>query len=218
MFLSTYGEHFSMHSKEEQTKLFYTANWMTTFFNWVPAKKNKGLILQVIPRFVEGSNVKYVTGSGQTTATKDRVFLYESEGNVKPFQRGRDRKEPGSSLMLEQPASKLASSQSQLSKFKKQRRHRQGGKTASSTDLDGMTSDENCSETASPPSSFTSLIPNTNEADYDLPPNKKKKVFPLSAPSAALLRNKIIAPTPHAESASTARSLATLLIWAAHNS
>jgi hypothetical protein len=169
-FLSTYGEHFSMHSKEEQMKLFYTANWMVTFFNWVPAKKNKGLILQVIPRLVEGSIVKYITGSGQTAATKDRVFLYESEGNVKPFNRGRERKEPGSfraPSLLEQSALKLASSQSLWAKTRKQRRRREGGKTASSTDLDGMTSDEDSSN-----------------PDHT---SKKRKVFSLSAPTAALL-------------------------------
>lgn len=65
---------------------------MCTFFNYVPAKKNKGLILQVIPKLVEGSSAKYITGSGQTQATKDRVFIYELEGGVQPFHRGRERK------------------------------------------------------------------------------------------------------------------------------
>ena len=72
-------------------KLFATANAMNVFFNYVPAKKNKGLILQVIPRLIEGWKVKYITGSGQTIATRDRVHIYETEGHIKPFHRGKDR-------------------------------------------------------------------------------------------------------------------------------
>ena len=67
---------------------------MNIFFNYIPAKKNKGLILQVIPRLIEGWKVKYITGSGQTMATKDRVHIYETEGHVKPFHRGKERNKP----------------------------------------------------------------------------------------------------------------------------
>jgi len=35
----------------------------------------------------EGNGVQYVTGSGQTQPTKDRVTVYETEGNVKPIKR-----------------------------------------------------------------------------------------------------------------------------------
>lgn len=88
---------------------------MNILFEYVPAKKNKGLILQVIlllficsllcieisrdfyclkvtPRLIEGWTVKYITGSGQTAATRDRVHIYETEGKVKPFHRGKDSK------------------------------------------------------------------------------------------------------------------------------
>ena len=88
-FLSAYSPRFDSYSEEESHRLFEIANWMNLFFTYVPAKKNKGLIIQVIPKVVEGWNAKYITGSGQTIATKDRVFIYESEGNVRPFQRGR---------------------------------------------------------------------------------------------------------------------------------
>ena len=54
---------------------------------FIPAKLNKGLIIGVIPKFVEGLHAKYVTGSGQTVQTADRVHIYESEGNVKPCRR-----------------------------------------------------------------------------------------------------------------------------------
>lgn len=76
---------------DQQLKLYASATLMNVYFNYVPARKNKGVILQVIPRLLEGWNVKYITGSGQTTATKDRVFIYETEGYVKPFRRSKGR-------------------------------------------------------------------------------------------------------------------------------
>jgi hypothetical protein len=41
----------------------------------------------VIPKLVEGNGVQYVTGSGQTQPTRDRVTVYEREGNVQPIKR-----------------------------------------------------------------------------------------------------------------------------------
>lgn len=54
---------------------------------YIPARKNKGLILTVVPKHVEGQQSRYVTGSGQTEATKDRVHIYELEGGVSRFRR-----------------------------------------------------------------------------------------------------------------------------------
>jgi len=90
-FLSVYPE-FSYHSESDQLKLLNTANWMHIFTTLIPAKKNKGLIMQVIPKLVEGWNAKYVTGSGQTQATADRVRIYETEGQVEKYVRGRGGK------------------------------------------------------------------------------------------------------------------------------
>lgn len=60
-------------------------------FRFVSSRKNKGLAMSVIPRHVEGPNVQYITGSGQTQATADRVLIYETEGDVKPIRRGKPR-------------------------------------------------------------------------------------------------------------------------------
>ena len=60
------------YPNEELFRLFYVANWLNIFFRFVPARKNKGLCLQVVPRIVEGWEAKYITGSGQTSATTDR--------------------------------------------------------------------------------------------------------------------------------------------------
>ena len=80
-FLEAYPE-FLHTPAEEQTNLFNTANWMAVLFTMIPAAKNKGLVLQVIPQVVEGGHVKYITGSGQTEATTNRVHIYEKEGHI----------------------------------------------------------------------------------------------------------------------------------------
>lgn len=51
-FQAKYG--FSAHCDVELHKLFQIANWMNIFFRFVPAKKNKGLCMQVVPKLVEG--------------------------------------------------------------------------------------------------------------------------------------------------------------------
>lgn len=50
--------------------------------------------MTLIPKIVEGKNARYITGSGQTRATADRVNLYRAEGDCQKIQRPpRKRKE-----------------------------------------------------------------------------------------------------------------------------
>mmetsp|Transcript_16604 Transcript_16604/g.15954 ORF Transcript_16604/g.15954 Transcript_16604/m.15954 type:complete len:451 (+) Transcript_16604:103-1455(+) len=87
-FLVTYQGKFSECSSENQSILCDTANLMVEMFKYLPARKNKGLAIQMIPKLVEGWHAKYVTGSGQTKATADRVFIFQTEGGVQPAHRG----------------------------------------------------------------------------------------------------------------------------------
>eukprot|EP01035_Chromulina_nebulosa_P018498 gene18498-24215_t len=64
---------------------------MSLLFKIIPARKNKGLVIQVIPKLVEGWDVKYITGSGQTKATAHRVRIFETEGEIQAFHRGRPK-------------------------------------------------------------------------------------------------------------------------------
>lgn len=82
-FMAEYGSEFEAYDMSERMKLFYTANWMALVLKMVPAKRNKGFFLHVIPKLVEGFSSKYVTGSGQSKTTSDRVKIFEHEGNVK---------------------------------------------------------------------------------------------------------------------------------------
>jgi hypothetical protein len=65
--------------------------------------------MNFIPRIVEGKNARYITGSGQTRATTDRVGLFRSEGNCEKVQRPpRKKKEdlsfvPVAESEIEQP-------------------------------------------------------------------------------------------------------------------
>lgn len=93
-FLYAYTNHssFTEYSTDEQITLMEIANWMNILFFYGSAKKKKGLIIEVVPRLVEGPDAKYITGSGQTQATADRVLIYEIEGGVKPAIRLKRRK------------------------------------------------------------------------------------------------------------------------------
>jgi hypothetical protein len=43
---------FSDHPETEKQNLFLTANWMNILFRLLPARKNKGIAMDIIPKFV----------------------------------------------------------------------------------------------------------------------------------------------------------------------
>jgi hypothetical protein len=96
-FLTEYNGDFDHADLAEQMRLFYTANWMAMVLKMLPAKRNKGYFLHVIPKLVEGFNVKYVTGSGQSRPTADRVRIFEHEGNVKKVTRKKPERQTSNS-------------------------------------------------------------------------------------------------------------------------
>lgn len=91
---SPYGTLFAREDDSEKDHLWNTANWMHILFELLPAKKNKGLAMLVVPRFIEGWHVKYVTGSGQTHFTANRVRVFEIEGDTKACHRGKLKTKP----------------------------------------------------------------------------------------------------------------------------
>lgn len=86
-FQHAYSGEFTSCNSYELNNLWQIANWMSILFSFIPAKKNKGFALTVVCKLVEGWYIKYVTGSGQTKATRDRVKIFEVEGNIKPAPR-----------------------------------------------------------------------------------------------------------------------------------
>lgn len=96
-FRTTYVGWFDQENLEELDHLWHVANWMNFLFKMITARKNKGLAMQVVPKLVEGWEVKYVTGSGQTKHTANRVHIFEFEGNVKANHRNKFKSSSGSS-------------------------------------------------------------------------------------------------------------------------
>lgn len=91
-FLEKYPTEFNDVSNQELHYLHQTANWMNVLFSFMPARKNKGLAIHVVPKVIEGYKVKYVTGSGQKKTTSHRVMIFEREGSITPFYRSEGRK------------------------------------------------------------------------------------------------------------------------------
>mmetsp|Transcript_398 Transcript_398/g.436 ORF Transcript_398/g.436 Transcript_398/m.436 type:complete len:374 (-) Transcript_398:234-1355(-) len=90
-FLQAYEGRFTNETESEIYKLWQVANWMNILFKMISARKNKGLAMQVVPKLIEGWDVKYVTGSGQTRFTANRVHIFEVEGNVKANHRSKSK-------------------------------------------------------------------------------------------------------------------------------
>jgi hypothetical protein len=88
-FLEAYKDMLGVNNKTELENLWHTANWMAELFKIIPAYKNKGLAIMIIPKLIEGWDAKYITGSGQKEVTKNRVTIFETEGNIKPNYRGK---------------------------------------------------------------------------------------------------------------------------------
>jgi hypothetical protein len=55
-FMREYGEHFATESNKEKNLLWKSANWMFILFKIIPANKNSGLTMEVIPKLLEGWN------------------------------------------------------------------------------------------------------------------------------------------------------------------
>lgn len=90
-FLAKYPE-LKDRSPVEQERLRHTANWMDLTFYTIQPRNNKTFVLNLIPRIVEGRNARYITGSGQTKPTADRVNLFRIEGSCEKIKRPPRRK------------------------------------------------------------------------------------------------------------------------------
>ena len=53
-FMAAYGDQFQGESHDEKQKLWQHANWSFILFKIIPAKTNKVLAMDVIPKLLEG--------------------------------------------------------------------------------------------------------------------------------------------------------------------
>lgn len=87
VFLEAYPD-FIDRPLQEQEYLRQTAEWMYVCFFTLRPFNNKGFLISLIPRLVEGPGCRYVTGSGETLQTSDRVKVFCTEGNFQKIKRG----------------------------------------------------------------------------------------------------------------------------------
>jgi hypothetical protein len=68
----------------EDRSLLAFRNFMAVSLTLEVAKNNKAFHMEICARLSEGFAAKYITGSGQSSATSRRVAIYEREGDVTP--------------------------------------------------------------------------------------------------------------------------------------
>jgi hypothetical protein len=78
---------FTKVEEVEQVTLLKYRNMMSIAILVLPPKSKKAHLLDLVTRIVEGNEVRYITGSGETAATRRRVAIYEKEGNIVPLPR-----------------------------------------------------------------------------------------------------------------------------------
>ena len=87
-FQKEYINKFNDVDANELEILYKTANLMAILLSMVKPRKSKGLAMTVVPKVIEGLKAKYITGSGQTKSTADRVHIFETEGRITALRRG----------------------------------------------------------------------------------------------------------------------------------
>jgi hypothetical protein len=142
VFLEEYPD-FTKRSVIEIERLRITANWMDLVFYTLSPKNNKTFLISLIPRICEGGNVRYITGSGETKATADRVSIYRKEGNcVKilrpPRKRSRTVGSESVPLSINIPMKKKSSS-SELKIVENSCAFNKSGGTASEKNINSST-------------------------------------------------------------------------------
>jgi hypothetical protein len=78
---------FKDRTPDEVTRLHSYANWFDLVLLTVKPENNKSFLMTVVPRLVEGEAAKYITGSGESVQTSDRVLTYRTEGNCVQVKR-----------------------------------------------------------------------------------------------------------------------------------
>ena len=85
--LSAYPEFESIDESVEIEKLRAFANFMNFSFYFITPKYNRQHVFNIVTKITEGKDVKYVTGSGKTQCTANRVLIYNREGGIIPKPR-----------------------------------------------------------------------------------------------------------------------------------
>ena len=80
-FAQAYPE-FQGRSASEMTLLRFTANWFDLAMYSLKSQNSKSFLTFFVPQLSEGFAIRYITGSGESQATADRVNIFRKEGGV----------------------------------------------------------------------------------------------------------------------------------------
>lgn len=72
---------------EEITKLLNFRNLLIVAFQLISPLHNRGHLIAVLTRILEGKEVHYISGSGMTKSTKYRIHIYNTVGNIVPKEK-----------------------------------------------------------------------------------------------------------------------------------
>jgi hypothetical protein len=86
-FLAAYEGKFNGEDTEEQMKLLHVAAWMHYMLKGIPATRNKGFYVMMVPKLLEGFDVKYTQGTGQSRFTVNRSDVFHHEAKAKTVKR-----------------------------------------------------------------------------------------------------------------------------------
>lgn len=82
-FLISYPDYTAQHiGPEESASLLEFRNLMKIAMYLIPPLHNKNHLLDLVTRMIEGKDVRHVTGTGATKATRLRVSIILKEGNL----------------------------------------------------------------------------------------------------------------------------------------
>jgi hypothetical protein len=68
-------------------KLLHVASWMHYMLKGIPATRNKGFYVMMVPKLLEGFDVKYTQGTGQSRFTTNRSDVFHHEAGAKTLKR-----------------------------------------------------------------------------------------------------------------------------------
>jgi hypothetical protein len=75
---------FVNESEEEKLKLLHWHNKLKVALHIIPAKGNKGCLLKLLAKLLEGPRQEYILGTGALKETRNRLHLYHILGEILP--------------------------------------------------------------------------------------------------------------------------------------
>jgi hypothetical protein len=152
--LEKYPEFSNIHDGELKILMSFR-NLMVIAMQSIVPRYNKNRLLTLVTRIVEGRSKRYITGSGQTQSTANRVLIYERESGICPVPRPPRPGHLGFYIVEEEDDTEDESDE-ELVKFKKGGKNQTPAKTVASKTPAKTPSKTPSQTTAKPPAKTAS--------------------------------------------------------------